>query len=103
VTETAGDVYQLRVRLGRRLPTALVISLAFIRNLALALVPPWVGATQVAPQYVQVVRRGDQGVVALVFAGRDFGDGDAVLAAMGRTLHQLTPEEFLDTWHARRV
>jgi hypothetical protein len=104
VGETAADVYSLRVRLGRFLPTWLVVPLALARNFLVGLIPPWTfGPGQVAPQWVLVIRKADAAVVGRVLAGRDFGDGENLLAAMSRSLDELTPSEFLDTWHTTRV
>jgi hypothetical protein len=104
VDETAADVYVLRVRLGRILPTALVVPLSLLRNFVLSLLWPWgYDGTQVAPEWVLVARKSDGLTVARVFAGRELGDGDNLLAAMTATLNQLGPAEFLDTWHMTRV
>ena len=102
VTQVAVDVYTLRVRLGKRLPIFLVVPLALLRNFLIGLIPPW-GVGQVAPQYVLVTRMSDGTVVGRIFAGREFRDGEDVMAAMSRSLDQLTPEEFLRTWHVTRV
>ena len=96
-------MYTLSVRLGRWLPTVLVVPLALVRNFLLGLIPPWMADTQVAPQYVLVTRSSDAVVVARVFAGRDFGDGEVLLEAMSRSLAELTPDQFLETWHATRL
>jgi hypothetical protein len=103
VTELAGDIYALRVGLGKRLPTALVVPLALLRNLLFGVLLPSTGDNQVAPEYVVVMRKSDGVVISRVFAGRDFGDGEAVMAAMSRTLPEMTPDEFLDVWYPTRV
>lgn len=93
----------MHLRLGRFLPTVLVVPLSLMRNFLLGLIPPWVADSQVAPQWVVVARKSDGTAVARVYAGREFGDGENLLAAMSRTLDDLGPVEFLETWHATRV
>jgi hypothetical protein len=82
----------------------MVVPLSLVRNFLLSLFWPWgVDGPQVAPEWVLVSRKSDGVAVARVFAGREFGDGENLLAAMTETLDQLGPAEFLDAWHTTRV
>ena len=104
VSDTASDVYELRLRLGRFLPRAVVVPLAFVRNFVVALVTEGASSGDaVAPQWVLVTRKVDGVLVGRVRAGRDFGDGENLLAAMSKALTELSPDEFLEAWHVSRV
>lgn len=60
VSETASDVYELQVRVGRFLPSAVVLPLAFTRNFVVALVAEGTSSdTAVAQQWVLVTRQAD--------------------------------------------
>ena len=70
VSERASDVYDLEVRLGRWLPRAVVLPLAFARNFVVAFVTDGTSSdTSVAPQWVLIRRQTDGGLAGRVGSG----------------------------------
>ena len=104
VCETASDVYELHVRLGRFLPRAVVLPLAFARNFVVSLVAEGTSSDiAVAPQWVLVTRQAVGALVGRVRAGRAFGAGEHLLAEMKKTLTELPRSDFPESWHISRV
>ena len=96
----ARQVFDARLKVGgRRLPAAVVVPLAFVRNLVLG----WFGGGDwVAPAYVLVTRRASGLPVARIPAGSDYNEQLDVLEAVQQTLDDLDEDGFLARWEVSR-
>jgi hypothetical protein len=96
VPPLAREVFDARLKIGgRRLPAAVVVPLAFIRNLLLGLLS---GGDWVAPGYVLVTWRASGIEVGRIPAGSGYSEQLDVLEVVQRTLDELDEEEFLARW-----
>jgi hypothetical protein len=97
MTERAADVYALQLRLGKSLPKTALVPLVLLRNLILTAITtlPMISGV---PEWIIVTRRSDGSVVGRISAGDD-GEGPELLATMSSNLDELSPSEFLATWH----
>jgi hypothetical protein len=92
----AREFFDVRLKVGgRRLPAAVVVPAAFIRNLLLGFL---VGGDWVAPAYVLVTRQGSGRPVGRIAAGSGYAEQLDVLEAVQRTLDELDEEGFLARW-----
>lgn len=98
--EPARQVFDAKLKVGgRRLPAAVVVPLAFVRNLLLG----WLGGGDwVAPAYVLVTRRASGVPVGRIPAGSGYNEQLDALEAVQQTLDELDEEDFLSRWGLNR-
>jgi hypothetical protein len=95
-TLLAREVFNVRLKVGgRRLPAAVVVPVAFIRNLLLGYLG---GGQWVAPAYVLVTRRSNGSSEGRIAAGSGYSEQLDVLEAVQRTLNELDEDGFLERW-----
>jgi hypothetical protein len=97
MTERAGDVYALQLRLGKSFPKTALVPLVLLRNLVLTAITtlPMISGV---PEWIIVTRKCDGAMVGRISAGDD-GEGAELLATMSSGLAELSPAAFSATLH----
>ncbi len=94
----AGDVFEVRLQVGRVLRGPLLAVAVALRVIVVSLLTAsWAGGW-LAPAWVVVSRKGTGEVVGRLSAGREPGAGEALLDEVQASMCDKTVEEFLRRW-----
>lgn len=95
----ARDVYAVRLQVGRVLTGRLLAAACLVRGVATFVLTlgEWEGG-MAAPSWVVVSRRDDGTEVARVYAGREPGEGERLVASVRASTAELEDEALLERW-----
>jgi hypothetical protein len=94
---SAASLYETRLRVRGRVPTALLVPFAFLRNVVLGALA--LSGDRVAPACIEVVRRSDGVLVGHIPVGTRYYEQVDALASVRHSLECEGRTGFLAAWH----
>ncbi len=94
----AGDVFEVRLQVGRVLRGPLLAVAVALRVIVVSLLTASWAGDWLAPAWVVVSRKGTREVVGRISAGREPGAGERLLDEVQASMSDKTVGEFLHRW-----